>query len=284
MSALVTASADVALGATAEHAQDAYKQLTDTLYSVAGKMARRADMSFPGLAQAFDDRILLTVEGNPLGALGSYHAGKWQLDSDRYDELKVNVGHVSYALDVTRAQAEDVLTTIGHELTHFYARLRGIRDTSGRGGRYHRRDFAVMAEAIGMATGQSGKSHIGFVTTGLNQRGRERYGDLIEQVVDALRLSATPTPVNASIPTTGQSAGESVVSIEDIAAAATSKYVFAQCECVGNRGQKRTLRMARGHWHPNTVLCAICQSPFVESPTKSAKNKPMPNTAASRPE
>lgn len=251
---------------SAASAQDAFQELTDTIYTVAREVTVRASETLPGLAESFTDRVLLVVGGHARGPLGHFAGDKWRREAHRFHELHVNVGHLAYALATEAAHAEDVLDTIAHELAHFYARENDIQDTSGRGvnhGRYHNKKFAMLASALGLRVMNSGKSHIGYTTTGLTGRGRTLYGDLLLDVQRALRLTAVPelrqqesSPVQAAASTS-------------VAQPATlhkpSKYVFAQCACRDARGRRRTVRMARGWWEPGTVACDLCRELFAET-------------------
>lgn len=252
---------------TPASAQDAFQELTDTIYTVAREITVRATETLPGLADSFTDRVLIVVGGHARGPLGHFAGDKWRREAHRFHELHVNVGHLAYALTTEAAHAEDVLDTIAHELAHFYARENDIKDTSGRGanhGRYHNKRFAMLAGALGLRVMNSGKSHIGYMTTGLTARGRALYSDLLLDVQNALRLTSVPelrhresSPVHATAPST------------TVAQPATlhkpSRYVFARCACRDARGRRRTVRMARGWWEPGTVACGLCRELFAET-------------------
>lgn len=247
-------------------AQDAFQDLTYTIYRVAHEVTVRASETLPGLAEAFTDRVLVVVGGHARGPLGHFAGDKWRHEAHRFHELHVNVGHSAYALTTEEAHAEDVLDTVTHELAHFYARENGIQDTSGRGvnhGRYHNKKFAMLASALGLRVMNSGKSHIGYTTTGLTARGHETYGDLLLDVQRALRLSAVPELRRQD--SRVQASTTSLSVIQPATHPKPSKYVFAQCACRDARGRRRMVRMARGWWEPGTVACGLCRELFAET-------------------
>lgn len=251
-------------------AQDAYHQLTDTLYVVAEAVTQRAGESLPGLVESFPDEVLLVVGGKARGPFGFFAGDKWRLEAHRFHEININIGHGAYAGADPADYAEDVLVTIVHELVHFYARTQDIRDVSGRG-RYHNRKFAKLAHALGLRVEPSGRSHIGFMTTALTPAGRTLYNDLLLQVENALRLTSTPLPAPAS-------AIAPLATVTDLPETKpVGKYVFAHCACRDARDNPRTVRMARGWWQPGTVGCGICLQLFVESPPSSADRTAKPS-------
>lgn len=256
-------------------AQDAFRQLTDTIYTVAQAITFRNAETLPGLAELFTDKLLVVVGGNARGPLGYFAGEKWRREEHHFHELHVKVGHLAYAFASPAEQAEDVLDTIAHELAHFYARENDIKDTSGRGighGRYHNKNFAMLANALGLRVENSGKSHIGYMTTGLTARGRDLYADLLLDVQDALRLTSVPQPVPRSAASAQTPASPAPAPVTDAGCAQkASKYVFAQCACCDARGRSRTMRMARGWWRPGTVACGICREVFVESQPQVAE-------------
>lgn len=250
-------------------AQDAFTELTDTIYTVAREVTVRVSETLPGLAESFTDKVLVVVGGHARGPLGHFAGEKWRRETHRFHELHVNVGHLAYAFTSPAAHAEDVLDTIAHELAHFYARENDIKDTSGRGanhGRYHNKNFAMLASTLGLRVENSGKSHIGYMTTGLTARGRDLYADLLLDVQAALRLTSVPQvrPRTGSAAQSQTSASTATTAEADVPEKA-SKYVFAQCACRDGRGRPRTVRMARGWWEPGTVGCGTCRQLFAET-------------------
>lgn len=238
-------------------AQRGFFQLSATCYFVTREIARRSDSGLPKLLDLFTKRVLLVVGGQRSGALGTFAPEKWAYNEQPFDEIHVNIGHGVYAGSSTRAVATDIVLTICHELAHLYAKANSIRDTSGRGNRYHNKRFAELARRLELRVEPSGRSHIGFQTTSFTERGAAMYADLISQAERELRL----LPNFAPSAQTGPAAA-----VAPVTEVAVPKYVFAQCGCRNEQGRRRTFRMARGWWQGGTIGCAICQQVFTESP------------------
>ncbi|MCC4907777.1 hypothetical protein [Microbacterium sp. cx-59] len=208
--------------------------------------------------------MVVVLGGQALGAFGSYQPEKWQLEATALDEIHINVGMFMFAHMDATARAEEILDTICHELAHLYARVVGLKDTSGRGNRYHNRTFARLATLLGLRVAKNDRSYIGHVTVGLSEVGRDRFGDLVAELESAIRL----LPASGA---TGRAVALPSVSVTPLGlgegeAGNASKYVSAQCKCRDQRGRPRTIRMARGWWLEDSVGCALCQHVFAESP------------------
>lgn len=247
---------------TGTQAQESFLRLSAACYFVGREVAQRCALQLPGLLDLYLDQALLVVNGQRSGALGFYAPEKWAYNEQPFDEIHVNIGHGTYAGSSTAAIASDIVLTICHELVHLYAKANDIRDTSGRGNRYHNKRFADLARRLELRVERSGRSHIGFQTIGFTERGAETYADLISQVERELRLLPNLTP---STPAEAESTPEAVLEV------AVQKYVFAQCGCRNEQGRKRTIRMARGWWCAGTIGCAICKQIFTESPPERTK-------------
>lgn len=238
-------------------AQRSFLRLSAACYFVGQEIAQRHTSHLRGLSGVFSDRLLMVVNGQRSGALGTFSPKKWAFDAQPFDEIHVNIGHEIYAGADTPTIAADVVLTICHELVHLYARANNISDTSGRGNRYHNSRFATLARRLELRVERSGRSHIGFQTTGFTEQGLALYADLIEVVERELQLLPNTVP---------SAKREPQATPEPVAEVAVRKYVFAQCECRNEQGRKRTFRMARGWWQDGTIGCAICQQIFTESP------------------
>lgn len=244
--------------ASGNRAQRGFLQLSVVCYLVAGEIAKRRAAQFPGLHGHFSDRVLLVVGGQRTGALGTYAPDKWAYDERPFDEIHVNLGHDIYTGASAASVATDIIVTICHELVHLYARVNGVRDTSGRGSRYHNKHFAELAQGMELLVVRSSRSYIGHQTPGLAETGVRLYEDLIAQVEQELRLLPNFIPGDASC--TEEPSASIGTELE------VSKYVFAQCGCHNSQGRKRSFRMARGWWQVGTIGCAICKQIFTESP------------------
>lgn len=244
------------------HAQRGFFQLSAACYFITGEIARRCDSRLPSLLDLFTKRVLLVVGGQRSGALGTFAPEKWAYNEQPFDEIHVNVGHWVYAGSSTAVVATDIVLTICHELVHLYAKANSIRDTSGRGNRYHNKRFAGLSRRLELRVERSSRSHIGFQTTGFTEQGAALYADLISQVERELSLLPNFTPSAKSEP---------AAALQTVSEVAVPKYVFAQCGCRNEQGRRRTFRMARGWWQGGTIGCALCQQIFTESPPERTK-------------
>lgn len=262
----VTAAVDSAkLHETPSHsaidsAQESFLRLSDTCYRVGAEVARRCSSRLPGLTDLYARRVLLVVGGQRSGSLGHYAPEKWAYNKQAFDEVHVNIGHEIYAAKSTREVAIDIVDTICHELAHLYARANGIKDTSGRGSRYHNKQFARLASQFCLRVVRSGRSHIGFQTVGLTGQGLELYSDVVDHLERELRLLPNYVPPTQDAPSESETIPQASTEVE------VQKYVFANCSCKNTQGKKRTIRMARGWWIEGSIGCAICQHIFTESP------------------
>lgn len=242
-----------------DSAQKSFLRLSIVCYQVAEAITKIRAAQFPGLSNHFLERALIVVGGQLAGPLGTYQHEKWAFEDRSVDEIHINIGHDIYSGVAAESIAMNIVVTICHELAHFHASMNGIKDTSGRGNRYHNKQFAELAARFELLVGQSGRSHIGFHTPGLTAQGAADYADLICTIEEELRLFPSYTlPFCGGVDSPDSSGSGKEVAVQ--------KYVFAQCDCRNKQGRKRTIRMARGWWLEGSIGCAICQHIFTESP------------------
>lgn len=271
----VSARPDELATISTESGQAAFRVLSDACSRIALEVCCRSELYLPGITAAFSERVVVVLGGQALGAFGSYQPEKWQLEAAALDEIHINVGVFMFAHMDATARAEEILDTICHELAHLYARVVGLKDTSGRGNRYHNRTFARLATLLGLRVAKSDRSYIGHVTVGLSEVGQGRFDDLAAELESAIRL----LPASGG---TGRAVAPPTVSVAPLGfaegeAGNASKYVSARCNCRDERGRPRTIRMARGWWLEDSVGCALCQHVFTESPpvrTTPTGNRP----------
>lgn len=273
----VSASMDELANLESESGQVAFAALSDACARVAEQICLRSEATLPGITAAFHRRTVIVLGGQAHGAYGSYQPEKWQLNAQTVDEIHINVGFVGVVDIDNRARAIEIVDTIGHELAHLYARSHGIRDTSGRGNRYHNRAFAQIATLIGLRVEKSPRSYVGHITTGLTARGEELLGDLVTDLDQAMRL----LPADGLSRRTTAPAATIAPVVAPEPEVVSSKYVSAHCSCRDHLGRPRTIRMARGWWSPESVGCGICRELFVESPPFGTKSSPVPHRGES---
>lgn len=253
----VSAQVDEVTTSSDGFAQLSYLRLSAVCYSVTSEVARRRSSELPGIDALFGDRLVVMIDGQATGPLGFYAPEKWEFQDQPIDEIHLNIGHRFYTGASSESIAEDVVTTICHELVHLFARANGIQDTSGRDDRYHNKRFADLAGRMELHIARSDHSYVGYTTPGLTAAGVQLYGDLISLVAQELRLLPRGRAFSAAMAATDVAAGTAL---------ATRKYVFANCGCVREKGRRRTLRMARGSWILGPIGCGTCKQFFTESP------------------
>jgi hypothetical protein len=240
---------------------ETYLRQIAVLSNVLLEAARRCADVLPGLYEVLQDNVVVTSGGTAKWALGWFQQAAWRHGERRLDEVFVNA-------DRSRAHpgmmsAEDVLVTLLHEGCHVYAQANGIRDTS-RDGRYHNRRFGELAVAIGLTVVPD--PVIGHETPGLAASAYVKYADLLAELEDGLVLTRERVTVPKS--SGGAVDGDIAISTSSLTGVAnSSKYVFACCRCAGARGNRITIRIARGSWRPQTIRCSACDAWFVESPS-----------------
>jgi hypothetical protein len=87
---------------------------------------------------------------------GHYTVNKeWRVDDEHLHEINVSAEHLDRPI-------ENVMSTLLHEMIHYYCALNGINDTS-QNGRYHNKNFKREAEARGLIISQA--PYIGWSVT-----------------------------------------------------------------------------------------------------------------------
>ncbi len=232
----------------------AYGQLLTSAKLAMNEVARRRSAELPGLLEHLQDDVVLTSHGTNESALGWFQCGAWQHDGRSVDEIFLNAdrrhGHGEDA-------AEDVLTTLIHEMAHAWNSMNGIQDCSNRG-RYHSKRFAEIAVQLGLSVT---KHHTwGHATPGLQDRARQEYGDLLAALDDAVVITREPGQVTDTKGTSTATATNPTPVLTD---EADAKYVFASCQCRTSRGTNVAFRMARGSWREDVpVWCSACGTAF----------------------
>lgn len=117
---------------------------------VAGYLNRIFDL----LNQEFFDNELvrptITIQSSPK-TFGSFSLrdDTWVSVTGSSHEINISAGTLSRPI-------ENVVTTLAHEMTHYYNYIHGIKDTS-RGYTYHNKAFKMACEARGMIVERSDK-------------------------------------------------------------------------------------------------------------------------------
>jgi hypothetical protein len=237
------------------------------LETVVFAAARRSDVVLPGIVESVES-VVIYVAGTPRSRYGHFLDQAWRTGNSRAAEIVLNATYLDRS-------AEDVLTTLVHEMAHAYATAKGIWDTS-RDGQYHNRRFAEIAIQLGAHVVKDPK--IGHRTRGLTAEGRQRYGDLLADLASALTLVRDPRgTVTPPLPPTGAIPPFTTVTTVSLP---LRKYVFPVCGCLDRRGRPEVVgRIAVGKWVPGKLLCTVCGSRLVDpddpdAPCRSLDNDP----------
>lgn len=224
------------------------------------EVARRRSDDLIGISEIVTDNVILNIARRRRGGLGSFSPDSWDIDGVPVSEVLLMARPESARASVTFG--EDVLTTLVHELAHVYAHYTGLKGTSNTG-KWHNRRFARIALALGLAVKRPA-DYCGHTTPGLSARGAAEYADSVALLDEALAMRPRGSRPAA------KSAPSPVAPIESPAA---TKYVFVPCRCLSASGSQRTLRVARGSWHEDSILCLICATPFTVTESLTASGQ-----------
>ncbi|MFF4542452.1 hypothetical protein [Streptomyces aureus] len=139
--------------------------------------------------------VLITGTSRQLGGdrRGHYGPDFWVVPEDskgrRASELFV-------AGELIALGGRSVMKTLIHEASHGVAHMRGIKDTSGDGNRYHNKRFVAIAEELGLQSPAEPLKTYGWTAITLPDTTAVRYADVIARL-DGARLPylGAPAPV-----------------------------------------------------------------------------------------
>lgn len=238
--------------------------LVSAINRVAMEAARRSDPFLPGIVESIESVVMFVV-GTPKSRYGHFMREAWRNEGRRTAEIVLNAAYLDHP-------AEDVMTTLLHEMAHAYANENNIWDTS-RNGRYHNRRFGELAVRLGAHIIKDPK--IGLRTQGLTAEGHQRYGDLLGELADVLTL--VRDPVRAAAPATPTESSPATPN-PTTASGLQRKYVFPVCQCLDRRGRREVAgRIAVGKWRPGKLVCTVCGSPLVDPDDPNAACRSLDN-------
>lgn len=131
-------------------------------------------------------RATILVTRDLKGRKGHFtHYTPWTSGQETFHEIAFNLEHFN--------TAEELLSTLIHEVAHSLNFSNGIKDTSAN--QYHNAKFKTQAEALGLKTIEiQGKGH---AATELTELGAKRWKKALAILADALELTATSTEAGA---------------------------------------------------------------------------------------
>ena len=113
------------------------------------------------------------------------HYMPWQSNGESFHEIAFNLEHFT--------TAEELLSTLIHEVAHSLNFSNGIKDTSAN--QYHNAKFKSQAEALGLKTIEvKGKGH---ASTELTDFGAKRWSKALTILTKALEITAISDEGNA---------------------------------------------------------------------------------------
>ncbi len=104
----------------------------------------------------------------------------WQNGGETFSEIAFNLEHF--------VSAEDLLSTLLHEVAHSLNHMNGIEDCSSN--QYHNAKFKDAAEALGLKTEKTKK---GYSSTSLTEFGAKRWAKALKILTAAFDLTAMST-------------------------------------------------------------------------------------------
>lgn len=153
------------------------------LRSVALDLARRVNHRLPGIAGACTRRTVVRADGDHVvGVLGSHQAPAWRAGNERFDKLTIALRHAAHQATDPAVYAENIFTTLAHEMAHAYTQMSGLVGTSGPGRAKHTEDFALVAVRLGLRVVRRPEHPTAIFTPGISVYGRIEFADLIDRI------------------------------------------------------------------------------------------------------
>jgi hypothetical protein len=108
---------------------------------------------------------------------GRFGVGRWNTADGRAPELFMAGELLTESGGVSAGQR--VLATMLHEAAHGVAHVRGIKDCSRSGNRYHNRRFATIAAELGLTVPERRDAGHGYAFTALGEYTAQAYAETI---------------------------------------------------------------------------------------------------------
>jgi hypothetical protein len=152
-----------------------------------------------------------------------------------------------------------VLETMLHEAAHALARVRGVKDTSAQGNRYHNKRFVQLAEELGLRGPEQAEKVIGWSSCTLSDETAATYA----AVVDAIDTARLPYLTDIGLAGgDGTGIGEDGDGQDGGDGKARKKrggrHVAAECGCT----PPRRLQLTPKQLEDGPVLCGNCREEF----------------------
>ncbi len=200
-------------------------------------------------------------KGTPEGyrLRGHHWPERWILDGhdgQRAPELFI-------AGELLSAGGRAVVEVMLHEAAHALATLRGIKDTSAQGNRYHNKRFVALAAELGLRGPDVPDKITGWSDCTLTgQDAYESYAD-VATGIDSARLPFLADLASPGRPGRGGGGGEDQGDDETgTPKKRGGRRVAAECACLP---EPRRIQLTPKQIEDGPIICGLCCAPF-ESP------------------
>lgn len=194
---------------------------------------------------------------------GHHWPARWVTDTIEQLEAELFIAGELLALG-----GQAVIEVMLHEAAHALAAVRGIKDTSAEGNRYHNKRFVALAEEFGLqGPGQPDKV-TGWSSCTITSQAAAEYAAAIS-AIDAARLPYLPDGLTGITGTGEDGQGEGGTGEDqgdDKPKKRGGQRVAVECAC---QPQPRKLHMTPKQIEDGPVICGLCCAPF-ENPENDA--------------
>ncbi len=244
------------MGATADEAAREYGSQIITALEQAWAAIRDQHPEIP-------DVVIVTGAGSNQKGLpegyrlrGHHWPERWVTDPDerRMPELFV-------AGELLAAGGRAVVEVMLHEASHALAVVRGIKDTSAEGNRYHNKRFMALAAELGLRGPDRPEKVIGWSDCRISDETSAAYGDVIS-TIDTARLPFLPDGplVTGGSGEDGQDGGEGGEDGQgkDKPKKRGGRREAVECACQ----PPRRLQLSPKQIEDGPVICGLCCAAF----------------------
>jgi hypothetical protein len=195
-------------------------------------------------------------KGTPEGyrLQGHHWPERWvtgSADQRRMPELFV-------AGELLAAGGRPVIGVMLHEATHALAVVRGIRDTSAEGNRYHNKRFVALAAEMGLAAPERPDKVAGWSDCQITDQTAAAYGDVIS-AIDSARLPFLPDGIPAGSGDDGSGGeGQDEGNSKDKPKKRGGRRDAVECACE----PPRRLQLSPKQREDGPVICGVCNTLF----------------------
>ncbi|MEU1133351.1 hypothetical protein ABZ383_26440 [Streptomyces sp. NPDC005900] len=204
--------------------------------------------------------VMITGTARQLGGdrWGHYGPDFWAVPEGKKDRAS----ELFIAGELIALGGRAVLKTLIHEAAHGVAHVRGIKDTSGDGKRYHNKRFVALAEELGLkGPAEPMKTH-GWTRCVLTEATAIRYAAVIEQL-DAARLPYLGAPALPTAGGDGEDQGEDGEDGNGTEDKPKKKRAGKRLAVVCGCKEPRTLQVTPKAMEDGPIICGVCGTRFL---------------------